>query len=143
MGYASLYIQHKSTAQSAAARTAGGWVPGRGGDEGDMTNRQQDGAEAAQAAELGYNGKVEAWLGRAAVHAGTGEERDEMARVMRRETQRRRKEAELKRVRDEQSEFQRQQEALSRRKSDIGSLSDVLGKCHVLWAEDGRIGTSS
>ena len=95
MGYASMYIQHKSAL-----------VAGRGGagDEGaseggsapyrrpTVLERRHASppavGEAAAAHAHGGDGKVEAWLGRAAAPpASTEAEREEIERVMRRETQ--------------------------------------------------------
>jgi len=150
MGYASMYIQHKS-AQVAGRGGAGDEGASEGGSApyrhpAALRHRTHPAPPPAvgEAAAHGGNGKVEAWLGRtAAPPASADAEREEIERGMRRETQasflslsnpstergwsadisetdqRRRKEAEFKRVREEQEEHIRLQEALQRRKSEL------------------------
>ena len=92
MGYASLYIQQKSAL--AAGRVGAGDDGASAGASAHRApapgeHRPTPSLSAAAVHGNGGNCKVEAWLGRAAPFpTGAGEaEREEMERIMRRETQ--------------------------------------------------------
>ena len=82
------------------------------------------GAHVVEREEAQRRHKVEDWLGSSRLPSGadcvaTDHDRQEAERMMRRETERRRKDAELKRLLHHQLEHERQQKALEERRAEL------------------------